>query len=146
MKEKKEEKMEEEKTREESDLGTIKIHNEVISTIASRAATEAKGVAGLSGGVVDGLAKMIGRRNPEKGVKVEIADDDVNIDMSILVEYGVSIPTVCRQIQGVVRSRVEEMTGKNVKSININVHGIHFPERKAKSSVKDSVKTEEEKK
>ena len=128
MKENKEEKIE-----ESSSLGTIKINNEVIATISGKAAAEVKGVAGMSGGVVDGLAKMLGRKNIEKGVKVEIVDDEVNIDISILVDYGASIPVVCSQIQNSVKQKVEKMAGKNVKTVDINVHGIHFPHTEEKT-------------
>ena len=119
--------MKQEKIKEQSGLGTIKINNEVIAIVAARAVTEAKGVAGMSGGMVDGLAKVLGRKNPEKGIKVEITEDEITIDISILVEYGVSIPNVCSEIQRNVKKKIEDTTGKNVKTVDINVHGIHFP-------------------
>ena len=128
MKENKEEKIE-----EVGSLGTIKINNEVLATISGKAAAEVGGVAGMSGGVVDGLAKMLGRKNIEKGVKVEIVDDEVNIDISILVDYGASIPVVCLQIQNSVKQKVEKMAGKHVKTVDINVHGIHFPHTEEKT-------------
>ena len=122
-----------EKIEEASSLGTIKINNEVLATISGRAAAEVKGVAGMSGGVVDGLAKMLGRKNIEKGVKVEIDNDEVNIDISILVDYGASIPTVCSQIQNSVKEKVEKMAGKHVNTVDVNVHGIHFQHTEEKT-------------
>lgn len=124
MKEKKEEMQE--KMQEESGIGTIKINNEVIAIIAGRAAIEVKGVAGMSGGVVDGLAKMLGKKSMEKGVKVEIGEEDVNISISMIVDYGISIPSMCSQIQKNVKKQVEDMTGKNVKIVDISIQGIHF--------------------
>ena len=115
------------KMQEESGIGTIKINNEVIAIIAGRAAIEVKGVAGMSGGVVDGLAKMLGKKSMEKGVKVEIAEEDVNIDISMIVDYGVSIPAMCSEIQRNVKKKVENMTGKNVKTVDVSIQGIHFP-------------------
>ena len=113
--------------KEENPVGEIKINNEVIAVIAGRTAAGVKGVAGMSGGVVDGLAKMLGKKSLEKGVKVEIGEEDINIDLSIIVDYGVSIPGVCSQIQTGVKKKVEEMTGKNVRTVDISVQGIHFP-------------------
>jgi uncharacterized alkaline shock family protein YloU len=113
--------------REESAIGGIKINNEVIAVIAGRAAIEVKGVAGMSGGVVDGLAKILGKKSLEKGVKVEIGQEDISIDLSIVVDYGVSIPDVCSEIQMNVKRKVEQMAGRNVKSVNVSVQGIHFP-------------------
>lgn len=119
--------MKQEKIEEQSGLGTIKINNEVIAIVAARTTIETKGVAGMSGGMVDGLAKVLGRKNPEKGIKVVITEDEINIDISILVEYGVSIPDVCSEIQRNVKKKIEDTTGKNVKAVDINIHGIHFP-------------------
>ena len=112
---------------EETGIGTVRINNEVIAIVAGRAATEVKGVAGMSGGVVEGLAKMLGKKSLEKGVKVEIGEEDVNIGISIIVDYGVAIPSICSQIQKNVKKEVERMTGKNVKTVDVNVQGIHFP-------------------
>ncbi len=117
----------EKEMQEESGIGTIKINNEVIAIIAGRAAIEVKGVAGMSGGVVDGLAKMLGKKSLEKGVKVEIGEEDVNINISMIVDYGVSIPGMCSEIQKNVKKKVEDMTGKNVKTVDVSIQGIHFP-------------------
>jgi uncharacterized alkaline shock family protein YloU len=113
--------------KEESAIGGIKINNEVIAVIAGRAATEVKGVAGMSGGVVDGLAKILGQKSLETGVKVEVGEEDININLSIVVDYGVSIPDVCSEIQMNVKRKVEQMAGRNVKSVDVSVQGIHFP-------------------
>ncbi len=113
--------------KEENAIGGIKINNEVIAVIAGRAATEVKGVAGMSGGVVDGLAKMLGKRSLEKGVKVEVGEEDINIALSIVVDYGVNIPDVCSEIQMSVKRKVEQMAGRNVRSVDVSVQGIHFP-------------------
>lgn len=111
----------------ENTIGEIKINNEVIAVMAGRIATEVKGVAGMSGGVVDGLAKMLGKKSLEKGVKVEVGEEDINIDLSVILDYGVSIPDVCSEIQISVKSKVEKMTGRSVRNVNLSVQGIHFP-------------------
>lgn len=109
-------------------IGEIKINNDIIAVIVGKVAAEVKGVAGMSGGVVDGFAKMLGKTNPEKGVKVDMEEDnDINVMVSIIVDYGVCIPDVCSKIQVNVKEKVEKMTGKNVKAVGINVQGIHFP-------------------
>lgn len=59
---------------ENQELGTIKISEEVVSVIAGLAATEVPGVAGMSGGVVNGISEMLGRKNLGKGVKVEVGE------------------------------------------------------------------------
>ncbi len=130
----------------EDTIGEIKINNEVIAVMAGRIATEVKGVAGMSGGVVDGLAKMLGKKSLEKGVKVEVGEEDINIDLSIIVDYGVSIPDVCSEIQISVKRKVEKMTGRNVRNVNLSVQGIHFPADQKEIEEKEKKEIEEKEK
>lgn len=130
----------------EDTIGEIKINNEVIAVMAGRIATEVKGVAGMSGGVVDGLAKMLGKKSLEKGVKVEVGEEDINIDLSIIVDYGVSIPDVCSEIQINVKKKVEKMTGRNVRNVNLSVQGIHFPADQKEIEEKEKEEIEEKEK
>ncbi len=127
-------------------IGEIKINNEVIAVMAGRIATEVKGVAGMSGGVVDGLAKMLGKKSLEKGVKVEVGEEDISVDLSIIVDYGVSIPDVCSEIQISVKRKVEKMTGRNVRNVNLSVQGIHFPTDQKEIEEKEKKEIEEKEK
>jgi len=114
------------------DIGSIKIANDVVSTIAGLAATEIEGVAGMSGGVVNGIAEILGRKNFTKGVKVEVGEKEVAIDLYIIVEYGVRIPDVAWKIQENVKKAVENMTGLSVVEVNIHVQGINLDMKNSK--------------
>ncbi len=109
------------------DLGTVEISDEVVASIAGLSALEIKGVSGMSGGVVDGITEVIGRKNLSKGIKVKSDGEDVTIDANILVNYGDSIPKVSESIQKKIKSDVEEYTGLNVPCVNIHVLGINQP-------------------
>jgi uncharacterized alkaline shock family protein YloU len=109
-----------------TDMGNIRIANEVIEIIAGLAATEVKGVAGMSGGVVGGIAELLGRKNLSKGVKVEVGQKQCAVDLAIVAEYGVRIPEVCAEIQENVKRAIESMTGLEVVEVNINVLGVTF--------------------
>ncbi len=104
-------------------IGTIKIANEVVAIIASLAAGEIEGVASMSGGVGSGIAEILGHK---KGVKVETGEEECVVDLSVVVEYGVSIPDVAQSIQMNVKDAIESMTGLNAVEINIHVQGVHF--------------------
>ena len=65
--------------------GTISFADDVIATIAGLAATEIEGVAGMSGGIMGGIAELLGKRNLTKGVKVEVAQEETTIDLSVIV-------------------------------------------------------------
>lgn len=110
-----------------NDLGTVQIHNNVIATIAREAAVKIAGVVELSGGLVDGLAGMIGKKSGDRGIRVEHEDAAVALELHVVLEYGVRIPHVAWQIQTDVRSAVEKMTGKPVKAVNVVVQGVRMP-------------------
>ena len=54
--------------------GTVRIANEVVGIIAGLAATEVRGVAGMSGGVVDGISELLKKKSLSKGVRVEVGE------------------------------------------------------------------------
>jgi len=111
-----------------SELGAVRIANEVVGVIAGLAATEVPGVAGMSGGIVGGIAEMLGRKNLSKGVKVEVGEREAAIDLFVVVNYGVRIADVAAQVQSNVKKAVEEMTGLAVVEVNVHVQGVIFPE------------------
>lgn len=111
---------------ERSELGELRIANEVVSIIAGLAATEVEGVAGMSGGIAGGIAELLGRKNLSKGVRVEVGEEQAAVDLFVVVEYGASIPQVALKIQESVKRAVESMTGLQVVEVNVHVQGVHF--------------------
>ena len=51
-------------------------------------------------------------------------DDMIDVDLYIVVEYGISVTEVCNSIKEVVRYKLEQMTGIKVRNVNITVEGI----------------------
>lgn len=127
----------------ESEEGTIKIADEVVSIITGLAATEIEGVAGMSGGLAGGIAEMLGRKNLSKGVKVEVDENSASVDVFVIIEYGKTIPDVAWQIQDNVKQAIEGMTGLDVKSVNVHVQGVNFPEEEEEA---ETIELEEEEK
>lgn len=119
---------------DQNDPGGIQIANEVIAIIAGIAATEVKGVAGMSGGVVDGITELVRKKNMSKGVKVEVGDKEVAVDLYVVIEYGTKIPDVAYAIQENVVKAIESMTGKRVVEVNVHIQGIHFKPEEAEES------------
>ncbi|ADL08069.1 Asp23/Gls24 family envelope stress response protein [Thermosediminibacter oceani] len=109
-----------------SGKGSIRIADEVVSIIAGLAATEIEGVAGMSGGIAGGIAEMLGRKNLSKGVKVQVGEKEVAVDLYIIVNYGVRIPEVAWKVQENVKKAIENMTGLSVVEVNIHVQGVNF--------------------
>lgn len=109
-----------------TELGTIQIAPEVLEVIAGLATVEIEGVAGMSGGLVGGIAEMLGRKNLSKGVKVQIGDGTAVVDVSVVVHYGYRIPELCMRIQNNVKQAVQSMTGIDVQEVNVHIHDVHF--------------------
>ena len=104
----------------------LEIENEVVAIIAGLAATEVKGVAGMSGGIAGGFAEMLGRKNLTKGVEIETENNKVNLDIFIIVDYGVSIPKVTDNIRNNVKDAIKQMTGLETEELVIHVQGVEF--------------------
>lgn len=111
----------------QTDLGTIKIADEVVAIIAGLAATQIDGVAGMSGGIAGGIVEMLGRKNLAKGVKVEVGEKEAAIDLFVIMNFGVRIPEVAFRIQQSVKQAIEDMTGLRVVEANVHVQGVIFP-------------------
>ncbi|WP_350344664.1 Asp23/Gls24 family envelope stress response protein [Proteinivorax tanatarense] len=118
--------------------GSVKIADEVVAVIAGIAATDIEGVAGMSGGVAGGIAEMLGRKNLSKGVKVSVGETETTIDIYIIVDYGVKITEVSKNIQEQVKESVENMTGLNVLEVNIHAQGVKL--ENADSKEKEELK------
>ncbi len=110
--------------------GTITFASEVIATIAGLAAVDIKGVAGMSGGFVDGIVDLLGRKNLTKGVMVEVGKEEVAVDVAIVAEYGIPIPDVAENIQTSVIKAIETMTGLKVVEVNVSVQALRIEEPK----------------
>ncbi|MCR3922169.1 MAG: Asp23/Gls24 family envelope stress response protein [Firmicutes bacterium] len=109
-----------------TELGNIKIADDVVAIIAGLAATEVEGVAGMSGGLAGGIADILGKRNLAKGVKVEVGERQAAIDVFIIVKFGARIPDVAWKIQESVKKAIESMTGLEANKVNVHVQGVSF--------------------
>lgn len=106
--------------------GNVKISPDVIATVASIAAGEVSGMAGMNTGVVGGIVEKFGTKKKGKGVKIEMSDEGAILDVSVVVSYGVKIPDVAWAVQENVKNSVESMTGINVLKVNVHVDGVDF--------------------
>lgn len=111
-----------------SELGSIRIADEVVSIVAGLAATEIEGVAGMSGGIAGGIAEALGKKNFSKGVKVDVGEEEAAVDLFLIVRYGSRIPDVAWAVQENVKKAIENMTGLKVVRVNVHVQGVNFPQ------------------
>ncbi|WP_281887866.1 Asp23/Gls24 family envelope stress response protein [Paenibacillus sp. YYML68] len=119
---------------EEIQTGQIRISDDVVATIAGLAALETPGIAAMSGGISEGLAKRLSGKNVQRGVSVEVGQVEAAIDLRVIVHFGSKIQEVCRSLQENVREAVENMTGLSVVEVNIKVEGVAFREEEQPQS------------
>ena len=110
---------------DQDSTGTITYANEVVAVIAGVAANEVEGVAGLSnlGSDVAGIAA---KKNLSKAIRLRTEEDKLMVDVSLLVTFGSSIPTVAKNVQNAVLSNLESVIGLKIGGVNVYVSGIAF--------------------
>ena len=107
------------------DQGNVHISEDVVASIAALAASEVEGVSmtAVSGsGVVD----LLGKKNLSRGIKITTEKSGTNVDVYILVAYGLAIPAVAKKVQTKVQAAMESMTGLQIGDINVHVNGVAF--------------------
>lgn len=112
----------------------LKFSSEVIETIAGIAASEIDGIIGMSGGIVEGFAEKLGRKNLTKGVSVEVGEEEVAVDLKVIVEYGRNVPEIYQQVVEAVKNAIQHMTGLTVVEVNMYVEGVALPADEPKES------------
>jgi len=105
-------------------LGEVKIADEVVAVIAGLATTETEGVASMAGDISGDIISRLSMKKLVKGVKVEVIENHVIVDVAINVFYDTNIPSVSQKIQDKVKLAIENMTGLEVIEVNVKVIGI----------------------
>jgi len=106
-----------------TDGNAVKIADEVVQAIAAMAANDVTGVK-LCVGLADGIVEKLVKKNFSKGVRVEMNEKEVRVELHITVDYGVKIQAVAAQLQDAVKRNIETMTDLAVVSVDICVEGI----------------------
>ena len=105
----------------EDNLGEVHVADEVVAIIAGLAATEVEGVASMAGNITNELVSKLGMKNLSKGVKVEVAEKTVSVEVALNISYGYSMPEVSEKVQEKVKSAIETMTGLSVAIVNVRI-------------------------
>ena len=109
----------------DQESGQITYANEVIATIVSVATGEVEGISGIAG-TTSALSGRIAKGKIPRGVRVDVSNGDVSVDVSVTVDYGMPIQKVGRNAQENVRKSIESMTGLHVDKVDLHVVGVSF--------------------
>ncbi len=108
-----------------NDLGQIKIHNNVMASIAFIAACEVEGVARVCDDVRSHALRWLGKKTLTGAIDVrQEGSDIINIIIPLIVKYGYNIPDIAGKIQERVRAAVEESTDVTLKEVVIKIKGV----------------------
>lgn len=110
----------------EENGGELKIANEVVAIIAALAATEVDGVASLVGNMTHELIAKLGMKSLSKGVNVSVEGGVVNAQVSLVIQYGYSVPAVSAKVQEKIKSAIENMTGLQVETVKVTIAGVNM--------------------
>lgn len=110
--------------------GSTTIADDVVTKVASIAASEVPGVHTVGGGAaraVGAITSAVGIGDQRRqGVSVEVGETEAAVDLTVVVEYGESIPKVAKALRENIIRRVEGITGLKTTEVNIAVNDLHF--------------------
>ena len=107
--------------------GSVTISDSVVAKVAHNACREIEGVHALGGAASRALSSLRGESRTQ-GVSVDIQDDSVDIDVTLVVDYGANMTQVAEACRTAIRSQVEGTTGMKVRTVNVLVSDVHFPD------------------
>ncbi len=111
--------------------GSIGLSPNAIAVVAGRAAVECYGIVGMaSRRPIDGIARVLNLSNLGRGVDVRIVDDAIDVNLYVIVEYGTKISEVAHNLQSAVKFAVEQVAGRPVRSVNVNVQDLHISKQR----------------
>ncbi|MDP2938869.1 MAG: Asp23/Gls24 family envelope stress response protein [Candidatus Omnitrophota bacterium] len=109
---------------ERTEFGLVRIHQEVIASVASIAISEIQGVSPIKNAFKNNLLEAIGRKYyPGINVKID-KNNDIRLEVRINIKYGYNIPEVASKVQDNIRLALEKMSDLSLKEINVNVQGV----------------------
>lgn len=115
---------------ENGKVGEVQIADEVVAIIAGLAATEIEGVSSMAGNITNELVGKLGMKNLSKGIRVEVLEGVVSVELALHMKYGYNIPEVSAKVQDRVKNAIENMTGLSVSDVNVRISGVDIEKSK----------------
>jgi len=107
-------------------MGEVRIADSVVANIALLAAKETEGVFDTVGNAANEIMTKVGVKSASRGVRIEIVDEVVSIELALVMQYGYNIPTTCKKVQDKVKNAIENMTGLEVADVKIRISGMNI--------------------
>lgn len=117
-------------TNEAASTGETIIENNVVAKIAGIAAREVNGVYALGGGAaraVGAIRDALNSTDLTQGVRVEVGETQVAVDITIVAEYPAALHTVADDVRAAVARAMSDYVGKQAVEINVTINDVHIP-------------------
>src|SRR5699024_3608631 len=111
---------------ENTDKGKVEIATDVNEVITGIAKSKFEVLVAMRGNFASGVVERFGGVSHTKGVKEDLTDEGILIDLHVVLKFGVSIPEVAQKLQSNIRQSLKNMTGLEITEINIHVVGIQM--------------------
>lgn len=127
-----------------TELGVIRIHENVISSLVRKVVCSIDGVSRLAGSsIVDNIAELVGsRRIHDRAIAIALEEDKVSVDIKVNIAFGYKVPEVAAAIQSAIIEEVENVTGMSVTAVNVIIQEIEDPIEEAEKELAQSPKAE----
>jgi len=115
---------------ESSSNGKTIIDNGVIAKIAGIAAREVRGVHALGGGAARAFGAIrdaIGSSDLSQGIRVEVGETQVAVDVVIVADYPVDLQLVAAEVRASIIRAIEQFVGMEVPEVNVTVSDVFIP-------------------
>lgn len=114
-----------------SERGNTTIADAVVAKVAGIATREVAGVYDLGSGPARAMGAVTQRvgigDDRSQGVTVEVGEHEAAVDLTVVIDYGESIPHVANSIRENVIKRLEGITGLRATEVNVTVNDLYFP-------------------
>ena len=109
-----------------TNYGSISVSEEAVASLAGGVITESYGVVGMASKQIlkDGWAELLKKENYTKGVVVRNGKAGLEIDLYIVVSFGVKISEVVTEAQKKVKYMLEKSLSQEVAQVKVFVQGV----------------------
>jgi len=107
-------------------MGTTRVANEVVASIAALAALQVRGVHAMFRPGAQPLERITRRSHAHRGVRVELVGGALHLDLYIVVEADGNVQSIGSEVQRRVLDAVDRMLDMRVAEVNVLVSEVVF--------------------
>jgi uncharacterized alkaline shock family protein YloU len=110
--------------------GRTTISDTAVAKVAAVAARNVQGVYALGTGTARALSALrdaVGGSDIGQGVRVEVGQTQVAVDINLVAVYGVPLQQLANRVRAAVYAAVQEFVGLDVIEVNVEINDVHVP-------------------